>query len=274
VKWYVAGARESRREVPRDGYSVGNLRERVLSGDLDLGDVAQMGRRMNSQLVERMGSGSRSYPPMVAGPGRQYYFVRPSRCCCCGTRDLNASDRHQLVHVGSVDAPIAALQGSHPGAGKRSSGGIEGLCKQCGLNDLKRLVDPLAFTLSEADGGARGMAAWLLGEIGDARAVDPLISVLDDTDRAARHSAVQALAKLGGQRAADAIESVLEDNDGQVRRGAERSEDADAQPVRGSQWLCRRWEQTGHRIGERIGAPVGTATAEAPRDTNLDIAAR
>jgi HEAT repeat protein len=170
-------------------------------------------KRAAAQALGRIG-GARAAEALVT------YGLTEAHDYCLISESLLA-----LVSIGAaaVDHLIAALGGSHPGKGRRSSWGFSEDIKRCGLSDPKRLTRPLALALGEADGGARGMAAWLLGELGDVRALEPLAAALQDTGWNARDSAAEALAKLGGQMALSALESVLEDENRDVRNAAKRA---------------------------------------------------
>jgi HEAT repeat protein len=102
-------------------------------------------------------------------------------------------------------------------------------------NGSLRLNAPLALVLSRSENkkavgtllgileggqGARHIAAWTLGNLGDARAAQPLARALRDKSRVVRNHAAYALALLKDQGAVDALIDATEDKSRFVGRRA------------------------------------------------------
>jgi HEAT repeat protein len=70
------------------------------------------------------------------------------------------------------------------------------------LEDIgHRTTEPFIEALINKDAGVRSGAAWILGNIKDARAQEPLIEALKDKDKDVRWLAVVALGDIGDERA-------------------------------------------------------------------------
>jgi hypothetical protein len=63
--------------------------------------------------------------------------------------------------------------------------------------------------LRSEDVQIRQFMAYLLGQVGDARAIEPLIEALEDENAAVQGAAANALGKLGDQRAVDYLLPLL-----------------------------------------------------------------
>lgn len=84
-------------------------------------------------------------------------------------------------------------------------------------------VEQLIATLNK-NKKARGMAAGVLGLIGDTRAVEPLIALLNDKDSSGRAGIVEALGRMRDARAIEPLSITLRtDKDGIVRREAAKA---------------------------------------------------
>jgi HEAT repeat protein len=70
-------------------------------------------------------------------------------------------------------------------------------------------VEPLIAELNNGSYVRRGIAASLLGKIGDPRAVEPLIAALSDSDIGVRRWAAEALGKIGDPRAVEPLIPLL-----------------------------------------------------------------
>ena len=71
-------------------------------------------------------------------------------------------------------------------------------------------VEPLIKALEDKDKDVRTLAAFALGEIGDARAVEPLIKALEDEDKDVRRYAADALGEIGDARAVEPLIKALD----------------------------------------------------------------
>lgn len=63
--------------------------------------------------------------------------------------------------------------------------------------------------LRSGDVQMRQFVAYLLGQVGDARAIEPLIEALEDENAGVQGAAANALGKLGDQRAVDSLRPLL-----------------------------------------------------------------
>jgi HEAT repeat protein len=79
---------------------------------------------------------------------------------------------------------------------------------------VESLIESLRHDLWEV----RHSAAYMLGEMKDARAVDPLIAALDEPDLDVRTAAARALGKLGDPRAVGRLIDLLGEPDVRLRR--------------------------------------------------------
>ncbi len=110
----------------------------------------------------------------------------------------------------------------------RAEDDVEGLIKALGRNDDIRVAgvvedalgeighrttEPFIEALRDKDSGVRSGAAWILGNIKDARAQEPLIEALKDKDKDVRWLAVTALGDIGDERAIGPISMVPTDDD-------------------------------------------------------------
>jgi len=73
------------------------------------------------------------------------------------------------------------------------------------------LIEALIEALSDADGGTRAAAAYVLGHLGGELALEPLLKALEDDHRLTRMNAVDALGKLGDTQAVIPLLKNLED---------------------------------------------------------------
>ena len=80
----------------------------------------------------------------------------------------------------------------------------------------KPAVEPLIAALGHKEPEVRCLAAWALGEIGEARAVAPLLALLKDQERVVQVTAHSALIAIGVP-AAEALIGRLKDTDKRVR---------------------------------------------------------
>jgi HEAT repeat protein len=80
-----------------------------------------------------------------------------------------------------------------------------------------RAVEPLIQALQDSDSWVRSGAARALGKIGDVRAIESLISVLQDSDKDVRKESAEALGEIGDARAIESLISMLQDSDKDVR---------------------------------------------------------
>ena len=145
-----------------------------------------------------------------------------------------------------VDALLAEVRKQEPGL-------IEGWLIRRGLRHDRRTgraldevaaelaklgpsaVPELVWALRDSDQSVRCVAAWALGDLGDARGVEPLIAGLKDENLEARRAgahvltegmqgvrwhAVEARGKLGDRRAVEPLIEVLKDGSGLVRLNA------------------------------------------------------
>ena len=83
-------------------------------------------------------------------------------------------------------------------------------------------VEPLIAVLGHKEPEVRRLAAWTLGEIGDARATKALVGALKDQDGFTRDAATEALRQIG-QPAVEALIAALSDRDARVRELAARA---------------------------------------------------
>lgn len=82
------------------------------------------------------------------------------------------------------------------------------------LEDIgRRTTEPFIEALRDRDASVHSGAAWILGNIKDARAQGPLIEALKDKDKNARWLAVAALGEIGDERAIGPISMVPTDDD-------------------------------------------------------------
>ena len=109
----------------------------------------------------------------------------------------------------------------------RAKDDVKGLLKALKSNELRvlgavedaledighRTSEPFIEALKDKDAGVRSGAAWILGNIKDARAQEPLIEALKDKDKDVRWLAVTALGDIGDERAIDPISMVPTDDD-------------------------------------------------------------
>jgi len=109
----------------------------------------------------------------------------------------------------------------------RAKDDVKGLIKALKSNDLRvvgavedaledigrRTTEPFIKALRDKDAGVRSGAAWILGNIQDARAQEPLNESLKDKDKDVRWLAVVALGDIGDERAIDPISMVPTDDD-------------------------------------------------------------
>lgn len=87
-----------------------------------------------------------------------------------------------------------------------------------GTRHSRAAIAPLSIRLrDDADPSVRGMSAWALGEIGDARALPALTAALSDRDPHVREMAVLALGALGDRRAVAALAPLAADSFDGVR---------------------------------------------------------
>ena len=91
----------------------------------------------------------------------------------------------------------------------RIAGAVEDALEDIG----RRTTYPFIKALSDKDAGVRSGAAWILGNIKDARAQEPLIEALKDKDENVRWLTVTALGDIGGERAIGPISMVPTDDD-------------------------------------------------------------
>jgi HEAT repeat protein len=63
-----------------------------------------------------------------------------------------------------------------------------------------RAVPALVEVLKQGTHSGRGLAASVLGSIGDTRAIEPLTALLASEDESTRIAAIEALAEIGGER--------------------------------------------------------------------------
>lgn len=86
---------------------------------------------------------------------------------------------------------------------------------------LMRIGEPalsaLIKALKEEDSEARGLAAYILGNMREREAVPPLISLLKDTDFGVRRKAIRALGKIGDSRAIPVLLEILSEGDEGIR---------------------------------------------------------
>jgi len=81
-------------------------------------------------------------------------------------------------------------------------------------------IVPLVAALEGADGDLRQVAAWTLGQMGDACAVKSLIVALKDKVGSVRRAAAGALGQIGDPRAVAPLIDTLRDADEGVRESA------------------------------------------------------
>jgi HEAT repeat protein len=96
------------------------------------------------------------------------------------------------------------------------------LARQAVAGALLKIGEPAVIPLIAAlkKKPARGIAARVLGAIGDPRAVDPLIAVLRDNVFWQRQVTAEALGEIGDPRAVDPLIALLKDEHQQVRQAA------------------------------------------------------
>jgi hypothetical protein len=86
----------------------------------------------------------------------------------------------------------------------------------------KPSVEPLVKVLSDRNPTVKSNAAWVLGELKDARTVDFLIEALKDSNDTVRDKAVEALGKIRDPRSIPFLVKVLdEDESGAVKASTE-----------------------------------------------------
>lgn len=83
-------------------------------------------------------------------------------------------------------------------------------------NVVTKYIDQLKYK----EVSARAYAAYVLGQIGDARAVDPLIPLLNDEDKYVRIIVAEALGKIRDAKAVEALTAALQDKERSVRWSA------------------------------------------------------
>ena len=82
------------------------------------------------------------------------------------------------------------------------------------LEDIgHRTTEPFIEALRDKDAGVRSGAAWILGNIKDARTLEPLIEALKDKDGNVRWLAIASLGEIGNERAIGPIRMVPTGND-------------------------------------------------------------
>ena len=90
---------------------------------------------------------------------------------------------------------------------------------------LERLGQPavsaLLDVLKDGTRQARGLAASVLGGLGDPCAIEPLAALLSDTDHHLRIAAIESLAEIGVSECLSLIQRCLEDPVPKVRENAE-----------------------------------------------------
>jgi HEAT repeat protein len=115
--------------------------------------------------------------------------------------------------VCAVEPLIAALQDSPAGIRSRAAWVL-------GQLGDARAVAPLIAALQDSNDEVRSQAVWALGKLGDARAVEPLIAALEDLDQHVRDAAASALGQLGDARAVEPLIAALQDSNSNVRSAA------------------------------------------------------
>ncbi|MFH1877371.1 MAG: HEAT repeat domain-containing protein, partial [Candidatus Omnitrophota bacterium] len=78
-------------------------------------------------------------------------------------------------------------------------------------------VEKLIRRLREGNGGDRGIAAVVLGDLGSEKAVEPLVKALGDKDPRTRYRVAEALGKLGNEKAVEPLVKALGDKHPSVR---------------------------------------------------------
>ncbi len=77
-------------------------------------------------------------------------------------------------------------------------------------------IEGAIHLLQSEDVQIRQMMAYLLGQVGDARAIEPLIDALNDADVGVRGAAANALGALGDQAAVPYLKPLLRSNNPQL----------------------------------------------------------
>ncbi|MEG4493943.1 HEAT repeat domain-containing protein, partial [Microcoleus sp. D3_18_C4] len=81
-------------------------------------------------------------------------------------------------------------------------------------------IPELLKLVEHSDSDVRRMAAYALGNIGDAQAIPGLLKLVEDSDSHVRRSAADALGAIGDEQAIPGLLKLVEDSDSHVRRSA------------------------------------------------------
>ncbi|HWN70935.1 MAG TPA: HEAT repeat domain-containing protein [Haliangium sp.] len=114
--------------------------------------------------------------------------------------------------MNSGDIPGHLAQSVHTGLSDRDANGVTALQRMDGAALADSMLGYLQDT--EMSSSVRGVAAWILGELRDARAVEPLLACLSDgaSSLELRDDAAFALGHIGDSRAVEPLLACLQDS--------------------------------------------------------------
>lgn len=114
--------------------------------------------------------------------------------------DVNDRAYRIVIELGSAAIPPLLAEVASGDTDQR-----EHVIAALGSLKAREAVAPISAILARRELGRRYVAAWALGEIGEAAGVAPLIVALDDEDGEVRKYATRSLIKLGHQAVAPLV---------------------------------------------------------------------
>jgi HEAT repeat protein len=195
-----------------------------------LGDADADMRRAAAAALGEIGDAA-AVPGLLAALGDADWNVRAAAARALGQIGDAAAVPGLLAALGDAEANVRAAAARALGQ-IGDAAAVPGLLAALGDADvhwaaaavLRQIGAPavpgLLAALRDADADVRWMAAWVLGEIGDAAAVPGLLAALRDADWYVRKAAAKALGEIGDAAAVPGLLAALRDADWYVREAA------------------------------------------------------
>jgi beta-lactamase regulating signal transducer with metallopeptidase domain len=144
---------------------------------------------------------------------------------CIAALPAAAPSRPPIPHFradGGVayQASAAALTAILSGTAHRNHTATPHMLRQLDVIRASGSVEPLREALADSDRRTREAAAWVAGELGDARLTAAVAERLRDEDAYVQHAAAWALGTIGDTRAIGDLRHALHDRSADARAGA------------------------------------------------------